>query len=166
MATKVYSFACLTKNNIYKVTHVDYFKTHYKPIQSIYTLESGLKLFGKSDINEKFDAFSTPFYFRYKGHADNALFDKYKFNTFKDSDELVARNHDEILEILINYVDDKVCKGSAWRKPDKPPMTLNCLLETRIEQAKQYLTEALNQHPKYDVGDIVDAFVNYRTRTF
>ena len=158
MAAKIYNFSCLTINNIYKVTNVDYYKTDYNIKQVIYTLESGLRLFGRSGINEKFAAFSTPFYFRYKGQTDNALFKKYKFDTFKDSDELLAQNHDEILEILINYVTDKVCEGS------EPPMTLSDLLETRIEQAKQYLTVALNEHPKYEVGDIVDAFVIYREK--
>ena len=158
MAAKIYNFSCLTINNIYKVTNVDYYKTDYNLKQVVYTLESGLRLYGRSGINEKFAAFSTPFYFRYKGQTDDALFKKYKFDTFKDSDELLAQNHDEILEILINYVTDKVCKGS------EPPMTLSDLLETRIEQAKQYLTVALNEHPKYEVGDIVDAFVNYRTK--
>ena len=164
MAAKVYNFSCLTINNIYKVTNVDFFKTDYNLKQVIYTLESGLRLYGRSGINEKFAAFSTPFYFRYKGQTDNALFKKYKFDTFKDSDELLAQNHDEILEILINYVTDKVCEGCARNQPDEPPMTHSCLLETRIEQAKQYLTVALNEHPKYEVGDIVDAFVIYREK--
>ena len=65
---------------------------------------------------------------------------------------------------------DKVCEGCVRHQPDEPPMNHSCLLETRIEQAKQYLTVALDEHPKYDVGDIVDAFVDYRTlilgRTF
>ena len=154
---KIHNFSCLIKNNIYKVTDLQYFKTDYNPKQAIYTLESGLKLFGRPGINEQFATFSIPFYFRYKGQADE-LFKRYKFNTFKDSDALVTENHDEILEILINYVTDKVCKGS------EPPMTLSDLLETRIEQAKQYLTVALNEHPKYEVGDIVDAFVIYREK--
>ena len=158
MAAKVYNFSCLTINNIYKVTNVDYYKTDYNLKQVVYTLESGLKLYGRSGINEKFAAFSTPFYFRYKGQTDDALIKKYKFDIFKDGDELLAQNHDEILGILINYVADKVCEGS------EPPMTLSDLLETRIEQAKQYLTVALNEHPKYEVGDIVDAFVIYREK--
>ena len=158
MAAKIYNFSCLTINNIYKVTNVDYYKTDYNLKQVVYTLESGLRLYGRSGINKKFAAFSTPFYCRYKGQTDDAFFKKYKFDTFKDSDELLAQNHDEILEILINYVTDKVCEGS------EPPMTLSDLLETRIEQAKQYLTVALNEHPKYEVGDIVDAFVIYREK--
>ena len=164
MAGKVYNFSSLIKNNIYKVTDVHYFKTDYNPNQIVYTLESGRRLFGRCGINEKFRALSTPFYFQYKGQADNELFKRYKFVTFKDSDELVAENHDEILEILINYVSDKVCEGCVRHQPDEPPMEHSCLLETRIEQAKQYLTVALDEHPKYDVGDIVDAFVGYRTQ--
>ena len=164
MSAKVYNFSSLTKNNIYKVTDVHYFKTEYNPKQVVYTVESGVRLFGRSGINEKFAKFSTPFYFRFKGQSDNELYKKYKFDTFKDSDELVAQNHDEILEILINYVSDKVCEGCVRHQPDEPPMTHSCLLETRIEQAKQYLTVALDEHPKYDVGDIVDAFVDYRTQ--
>ena len=160
---KINNFSCLIKNNIYKVTDLQYFKTDYNPKQAIYTLESGLKLFGRPGINEQFATFSIPFYFRYKGQADE-LFKRYKFNTFKDSDALVTENHDEILEILINYVTDKVCEGCVRGQPaDEPPRTHSCLLETRIEQAKQYLTVALYEHPKYEVGDIVDAFVNYRT---
>ena len=164
MAGRVYNFSSLIKNNIYKVTDVHYFKTDYNPNQIVYTLESGRRLFGRCGINEKFRALSTPFYFQYKGQADNELFKRYKFVTFKDSDELVAENHDEILEILINYVSDKVCEGCVRQQPDEAPMEHSCLLETRIEQAKQYLTVALDEHPKYDVGDIVDAFVGYRTQ--
>ena len=164
MAGKVYNFSSLIKNNIYKVTDVHYFKTDYNPNQIVYTLESGRRLFGRCGINEKFRALSTPFYFQYKGQADNELFKRYKFVTFKDSDALVAENHDEILEILINYVSDKVCEGCVRQQPDEAPMEHSCLLETRIEQAKQYLTVALDEHPKYDVGDIVDAFVGYRTQ--
>ena len=44
-------------------------------------------------------------------------------------------------------------------QPDEPPMNHSCLIETRIEQAKKYITVALDEHPKYDVGDIVDAFI-------
>ena len=165
MATqKIHNFSCLTKNNVYKVTDLQYFKTEFDPKQAIYTLESGMKLFGRVGINEQFATFSIPFYFRFKGQTDDELFKKYKFNTFKDSDALVTENHDEILEILINYVTDKVCEGCVRQQPDEPPMTHSCLLETRIEQAKQYLTVALDEHPKYEVGDIVDAFVNYRTQ--
>ena len=101
MSATVYNFSTLTKNNIYKVTDVRCFKTDYHPKQVVYTLESGVRLFGRSGINEKFAKFSTPFYFRFKGQSDNELYKKYKFDTFKDSDELVAQNHDEILEILI-----------------------------------------------------------------
>ena len=160
---KINNFSCLIKNNIYKVTDLQYFKTDYNPKQAIYTLESGLKLFGRPGINEQFATFSIPFYFRYKGQADE-LFKRYQFDTFKDSNALVAENHDEILDILINYVTDKVCEGCTRNQPDEPPMTHSCLLETRIEQAKQYLTAALDEHPKYEVGDIVDAFVKYRTK--
>ena len=140
MAGKVYNFSSLIKNNIYKVTDVHYFKTDYNPNQSVYTLESGRRLFGRCGINEKFRALSTPFYFQYKGQADNELFKRYKFVTFKDSDALVAENHDEILEILINYVSDKVCEGCVRHQPDEPPMNHSCLIETRIEQAKKYIT--------------------------
>ena len=164
MATqKIHNFSCLTKNTVYKVTDLQYFKTEYNPKQAIYTLESGMKLFGRVGINEQFATFSIPFYFRFKGQTDEELFKRYKFNTFKDGDALVAENHDEILEILINYVTDKVCEGCV-QPADDTPRTHSCLLETRIEQAKQYLTVALDEHPKYEVGDIVDAFVNYRTQ--
>ena len=164
MATqKIHNFSCLTKNTVYKVTNLQYFKTEYNPKQAIYTLESGMKLFGRVGINEQFATFSIPFYFRFKGQTDEELFKRYKFNTFKDGDALVAENHDEILEILINYVTDKVCEGCV-QPADDTPRTHSCLLETRIEQAKQYLTVALDEHPKYEVGDIVDAFVNYRTQ--
>ena len=160
---KIHNFSCLTKNTIYKVTDLQYFKTEFDPKQAIYTLESGMQLFGRAGINEQFATFSIPFYFRFKGQSDEELFKRYKFNTFKDGDALVAENHDEILKILINYVTDKVCEGCA-QPADDPPRTHSCLLETRIEQAKQYLTVALDEHPKYEVGDIVDAFVIYREK--
>ena len=74
----------------------------------------------------------------------------------------MAQNHNEILEILIDYITNEVCEGCIHRQPTQPALH-SCLLETRVEQAKQYLTAALDEHPKYDVGDIVDAFVDYRT---
>ena len=161
--TKVSNFSSLIKNNFYKVTDIQYFKTDYNPNQAVYTLESGRRFFGRAGINEIFGAFSAPFYFQYKGQADNELFKRYKFVTYRDSGELVAQNHDEILEILINYISDKVCEGCLQHQPNEPSIH-SCLLETRIEQAKQYLTVALDEHPKYDVGDIVDAFVDFRTQ--
>ena len=156
--SKVNNFSCLTKNNFYKVTDIHCFKTDYNPNQKIYTLESGQRLFGRSGINEIFNAFSVPFYFQYKGQADGELFKRYKFVTFKDSEDFVAQNHDEILEILINYISDKVCEGCVRHQPDEPPRDHSCLLETRIEQAKQYLTVALDEHPKYDVGEYSGCF--------
>ena len=71
------------------------------------------------------------------------------------------QNHNEIVDIMVNYISDKVCEGCTKRQPNQA--THMCMLETRIEQAKQYLTIALDEHPKYNVGDIVDAFVDFRT---
>ena len=158
--TKVNNFSCLTKNNFYKVKDVLFFN----PDHTIYTLESGQRVCGRFGINEIFGVYSVPFYFQYKGRADSELFKRYTFVTFEDSEDLVAQKHDEILEILINYIGDKVCEGCMRHRPDEPPMDHSCLLETRIKQAKQYLTVALDEHPKYDVGDIVDAFVDFRTQ--
>ena len=160
--SKVSNFSCLIKNNFYKVTDVQYFETDFNPNQAVYTLENGQRLFGRSGINEIFGVFTAPFYFQYKEQADNELFKRYKFVTYRDSGELVAQNHDEILEILINYISNEVCEGCKYRQPNQPDLH-SCILETRIEQAKQFLTVALDEHLKYDVGDIVDAFVAFRT---
>ena len=159
---KIQNFSSLIKYNFYKVTSVESFKTNFTSNQVVYTLNDGCKLFGRVGINKIFGAYTAPFYFQFNGQATDELFKRYKFNTYKDSEELVAKNHDEILEILINYISNEVCEGCKYQQPNQPDLH-SCILETRIEQAKQFLTVALDEHQKYDVGDIVDAFVDFRT---
>ena len=163
MATseRINNFSSLVEYNFYKITKVESFKTDFTPNQVIYTLIDGQRLFGRNGINELFNDYTAPFYFQFKGQSDNELFKSYKFNVYKDAKELVAQNHDEIVEIMTNYITTKACEGCMQQHSNQ--MAHMCVIETRIEQAKQYLTIALDEHPKYQVGDIVDAFVDFRT---
>ena len=161
IAQKINNFSSLVKYNFYKVTDVESFKTDFTPNQVVYTLIDGQRLFGRDGINELFNYYTAPFYFQFKGQSDNELFKNYKFNVYKNATELVLQNHDEIVDIMVNYIVNKACEGCTQQQPNQTAHM--CLIETRIEQAKQYLTIALDEHPKYHVKDIVDAFVDFRT---
>ena len=163
MATsqRIDNFSSLIVNNIYKITNVETYVTDFTPNQVVYTLNDGQRLFGRNGIDDLFKSCTVPFYFQFKGQSNNELFKRYKFNVYKNAEELVFQNHNEIVDIMVNYISDKICEGCTKRQSNQE--THMCMLETRIEQAKQYLTIALDEHPKYDVGDIVDAFVDFRT---
>ena len=163
MATseRINNFSSLVECNFYKVIEVEPFESDYTPNQVIYTLINGQRLFGRPGINEFFRDCRAPFFFQFRGQSDSELFKSYKFNIYKDVEELVSENYREIEQIMADYITSKACTGCIERQPNQ--MAHMCVIETRIEQAKQYLTIALDEHPKYDVADIVDAFEDFRT---
>ena len=104
------------------------------------------------------------FFFRFRGLSENELFKRYEFSMYRDAEELLSETYHEIEQILMHYIAWKACTGCIERQPNQ--MYHICTTETRTKLAKKYLTIALEEHPKYQVGDIADAFVDYEATNF
>ena len=101
---RINNFSTLVKNNFYKITKVETYKTDYTPKQVVYTLENGQRLFGRPSIDQFFNKYKAPFFFKFKGLSDNELFRSYKFSAYKDAEELLTDTFREIEQILMHYI--------------------------------------------------------------
>ena len=164
VSQRIQNFSSLVENNFYKVVKVESFRTDFTANQVVYTLLDGRRLFGRSGVNEIFKTYTTPFYFQFKGLSENGLFRSYKFNTYRNVEEVLSEAYREILQILMSYITTKACMGCLERQPNQ--MAHICVTESRMELCKNYLAAALEEQTKYQLGDIVDAFVDYEASNF
>ena len=164
VSSRIQNFASLVENNFYKVVKVETFKTDFTANQVIYTLLDGRRLFGRSGVNEIFKTYVTPFYFQFKGLSENGLFRSYKFNTYRNVEEVLTETYREILQILMSYITSKACMGCLERQPNQ--MAHICVTESRMDLCKNYLAAALEEQTKYQLGDILEAFIDYEASNF
>ena len=164
VSQRIQNFSSLVENNFYKIVKVESFRTDFTVNQVVYTLLDGRRLFGRSGVNKIFKTYTAPFFFQFRGQSENELFRSYKFNIYRNVEELLSEAYHEIVQILMDYITSKACMGCLERQPNQ--MAHICVTESRMELCKKYLTAALEEQPKYQVGDIVDAFVDYEATNF
>ena len=78
--------------------------------------------------------------------------------------EVLSDTYREILEILLTYITTKACSGCVERQANQ--MAHICVTESRMDLCKNYLDVALVEHSKFQLGDILEAFIDYETSNF
>ena len=161
---RIHNFSCLIENNFYKVLKVDSYRTEFTDNQIVYTLLDGRRLYGRKGVNRIFRLYKAPFYFQYKGMSYDGIFSFYNFNAYQNAKEVLSVAYREILQILLNYITSKACSGCIESQPNQ--MAHICVTESRMDLCKKYLDVSLVEHSKYQVGDILEAFIDYETSNF
>ena len=150
-------FFQLEENTYYKIANIQSCK---KDLNSdckelIYITECGHKLLGHYGVDEVFNLCAIPFYFKYKLLVDSILFKRFELCLYQDADHLVSLNYQEMEHILMKYIANKVCKGCILNLPNGHM----CTTRPKTELSKKYFSTALKEHPKYQVGNVLNAFV-------
>ena len=161
MTGKSIHFFQLNENTYYKIVNIRSVK---KDLTSncrelIFVTECGHRLLGHYGVDEVFNLCTVPFFFKYKLLVDSILFKRFELCLCRDVDELVSENYQEMEHILMKYIANKVCKACISNHPNQ--MIHICTNETKIELSKKYFSIALKEHPKYQVGNVLDAFVKH-----
>ena len=164
LADRIHNFSCLVENNFYKVLKVESYKTRFTDNQIIYTLLDGRRLYGRPGIDRLFKMYTVPFYFHYKGMSYDGLFRAYKLHVYQNVKEVLSDTYHEILQILLSYITTKACSGCVESQPNQ--MAHICVTESRMDLCERYLDVALVEHSKYQLGDILEAFIDYETSNF
>ena len=164
LTDRIHNFSSLVENNFYKVLKVESYKTEFTDNQIIYTLLDGKRLYGRVGINRKFESYTAPFYFQFKGLSFDGLFSTYKFRIYQNVKEVLSDTYREILEILLNYITSQACSGCIERQANQ--MAHICVTESHVDLCKNYLDLALEEHSKFQLGDILEAFIDYETSNF
>ena len=159
MTGKSIHFFQLNENTYYKIVNVQSVKKDATSRQLVFITEGGHRLFGHFGVDEIFNMCSVLFFFKYKVLAETLLFKRFKICLCRDAAELVSENYQEMEHILMNYIARKVCKGCILNHPNQ--MIHICTNESKIELSKKYFSKALKEHPNYQVGNVLDAFVKY-----
>ena len=160
----IQNFSSLVENNFYKVVKVESFRTVFTANQVVYTLLDGRRLYGRPGVNQIFKLYTVPFYFQYKGLSYEGIFKCYNFSVYENVKEVLSETYHEILQILLSYITSKACLGCLESQPNQ--MAHICVTESRMDLCKNYLAVALEEHSKYQLGDILEAFINYETSNF
>ena len=161
---RIHNFSCLVENNFYKVLKVDSYRTAFTDNQIVYTLLDGRRLYGRSGVNQIFKLYTAPFYFQYKGLSYDGIFNCYNFSVYKNVKEVLSETYHEILQILLSYITTTACLGCVERQANQ--MGHVCVTESRMDLCKNYLTAALEEQTKYQLGDIVEAFIDYKMSNY
>ena len=164
LAFRIHNFSCLVENNFYTVLKVESYKTRFTDNQIIYTLLDGRRLYGRPGIDRLFKMFTAPFYFHYKGLSCDGLFTGYEFSLYQNAKEVLSVTYHEILQILLSYITTKACSGCVESQPNQ--MAHICVTESRTDLCKKYLDVALVEHSKYQLGNILEAFIEYEASNF
>ena len=159
LTNRIENFSCLVVNNYYTVSKVESYKTQFTDNQLIYTLSTGRKLYGRPGIDRRFKKYTVPFYFCYKGMSHGGLFMSYEFSLYQNVKEVLSVTYCEISRILMDYIINKACSGCVEKQPNQ--LAHICLTESHRDLCERYLEEALMEHPKYQLGNILDAFIDY-----
>ena len=150
-------FFQLKENTYYKIANIQSCK---KDLNSdckelIFITDCGHRLLGHHGVEEVFNLCAVPFFFKFKLLVDSILFKRYELYLYPDADFLVALNYEEMEHILMKYIADKVCKGCILNLPNGHM----CTTRPKTELSKKYFSTALKEHPKYQVGNVLNAFV-------
>ena len=164
LTNRINNFSCLAENNYYTVLKVESYKTQFTDNQLIYTLLDGRRLYGRPRIDRRFKMYTAPFYFRYKGMSYDGLFRGYEFSLYQNAKEVLSDTYHEILQILMNYITSKACSGCVESQPNQ--MAHICVTESHRDLCERYLEAALMEHSKYQLGNILEAFIEYEASNF
>ena len=164
LAFTIYNFSTLVENIYYTVLKVESYKTQFTDNQIIYTLLDGKRLYGRPGIDRLFKMFTAPFYFHYKGMSYDGLFGGYEFSLYQNAKEVLSDTYHEIMQILLDYITSKACSGCVESEPNQ--MAHICVTESRTDLCEKYLEVALKEHSKYQLGNILEAFIEYEASNF
>ena len=153
----IQNFSSLVENNFYKVLKVDSYRTAFTDNQIVYTLLDGRRLYGCPGANQIFKLYTVPFYFQYKGLSYDGIFNCYNFSVYKNVKEVLSDTYHEIMQILLDYITSKACSGCVESEPNQ--MAHICVTESRTDLCEKYLEVALKEHSKYQLGNIIEAFI-------
>ena len=157
LTDRIHNFSRLVENNYYTVLKVESYKTQFTDNQLIYTLLDGMRLYGRPGIDRRFKKYTAPFYFRYKGMSYDGLFSGYEFSLYQNAKEVLSDTYHEIMQILLDYITSKACSGCVESEPNQ--MAHICVTESRTDLCEKYLEAALKEHSKYQLGNILEAFI-------
>ena len=91
--------------------------------------------------------------------SSHGLFNAYNFSVYQNAKGVLSDTYHEISRILMNYITNKACSGCVENQPNQ--LAHICVTESHRDLRERYLEEALMEHSKYQLGNILDAFIDY-----